>query len=493
MAFKLSDVASAPLIKHGNSLSKDYNSHVSVGGVGESGVAKRRRIKADADFIMTHVAPLDKFYLPMKFDSRSRMYYYFQLLGMRPQGKLWETLMIDAHTPKLLDLSAIDHLKHIIYVVKYGRCSVEEAVEKFTDADMEWAEYVDPMLVSVELPYSEETKDLYSAAEDKFGELLLVNKVAKCIKQTIAREPTSYIFGKDLTNSGLMLAGASFKSSEMITSANLSSDLEVHDSHADMQESYNLTTLSRKAMKKISNPMFHGASPNSLVKNVQSALRKSGVDEHTANTIDLAHITALNHASFGKEVDNIHRIASWGAASVNNNRTKLFWTTSDGFKAYHRAHIESCPVEFNVATAQNESGFRAVNVVRDMPLLQLINGRALHEKGHVAKGSRKAVAVKKGGFYANITHSFDATLAREVVANVIEKDEVCLIKHDDYMQFADNFDDTIIIVNDYFKTVSEVNPYQKALESAHIAGMPPLPELLIGAGVVEDSVNMLMP
>jgi len=50
-----------------------------------------------------------------------------------------------------------------------------------------------------------------------------------------------------------------------------------------------------------------------------------------------------------------------------------------------------------------------------------------------------------------------------VVDNVVDKGEVCLLKHDDYMVFPDAYDDIIVTVRDFFKESSQTNHYANAL------------------------------
>jgi len=167
-----------------------------------------------------------------------------------------------------------------------------------------------------------------------------------------------YLFGKDLTNSGLMTAAANFKSSKMITASNLSNDQKVYDSYSIMQDAFGLEGITRKDMKKILTPMLHGASLNSLVKNVQSALLKNGQSEYTANTVDIDFVMEANEEAFGEEVSNLFTISSWGSSIVNNNRTKLYWKSPDGFKAFHKASLAHCPVTVYAATAGTSSFYR---------------------------------------------------------------------------------------------------------------------------------------
>jgi hypothetical protein len=292
-----------------------------------------------------------------------------------------------------------------------------------------------------------------------------------------------------------MIAGSSFKSPRMIYSSNLLSLAVVKDSYSDARDEFGLDGLIRKDMKSIITPMLHGASINSLLKNVQLAVAKLDGNTHRANTLNIEFmLTALNK-TFGPEMHNIQTITAWGKAAVNNYRTQLLWTTPDGFKAQHIAHIGHCPVRTKVATATTAVGFREVVVVRDMPASYTAKGLPYVTRDFKAPADSKDPVYKDNGYYANITHSVDATLAREVANSIMDKGEVCLLKHDDYIMFADGFDDAIVIVQNFFKKCNDVNFYQKALEDSYIVGsdMPVLPELVIGEGKVEESVNMLMP
>jgi hypothetical protein len=505
MPFKLSDVATKELLIKGYSLSKDYNSTGKNGG--EVRAAKKVRYRGYADIIVDNIGHKDKFYLPMKYDSRGRMYYEFQLNGMRPQGQLWETLMIDAAEPKLLCKAALGHLQHIIITVRYGKCSVADAVNRFSSEDLKWAKELEPMDVKTPVKsdyYLEGVSDkeaeesfgnACSKAQNEFGEILLVNKAVYAIHCWAEVIPCPYLFGKDLTNSGLMMAGANFKSSKMLKASNLSNSTEVHDSYMDMQEAYGLEHLTRKDMKKICTPMLHGASLNSLVKNVQSALAENGQNEHTTHTIDLDFVKAKNIEAFGQEVNNIFAISAWGAEAVNNYQTKLYWTTVDGFKAFHKAHIKHCPVTIYAATSSTKAGYRRYDLIANMPFKQQANGHSLFDKGTVAKGSNKPIEVSKAGLYANLTHSFDATLIRKVIANVIDKGEVCLLKHDDYMVFPDNYDSIIDTAVEFFKGATEQNMYKLAIDqiAQKATNTPTKPYLFVGEGTVDTPINFLMP
>ena len=465
MAFKLSDVASSELILKGYSLMQDYNSS----SYSEHRLTKEERYKSYIPVIIDTIGSLGKFYLSMKYDSRGRMYYIFQLAGLRPQGKLWETLLIDAAEPKIISDKGADHIKHIIYTVRYGRSSLVKAVTSFTDDDLIWAESVnllDDSLVFVD----KSRKEL-----DEFGERLLVHKCALALRMYEQGIPCNYIFGKDLTNSGLMMAGAGFNSSKMQVSSNIGGTLIAHDSHMDFAKAYGIEHLPRINIKEVHTALLHGSTNKTLVKE----LAKVGTD------ITLSEAYEDNIKAYGEEVTNIDLIASWGTMSVGNLDNKLKWVTSDGFKASHKAVVPSCTLEFRIASAQTSSGYRTISVQSDMPALFDPKGFPVYD------------GTKTRGLFANITHSYDAALARVIARAIYASGNVCLLKHDDYILTPELFDVVIKCITDYLVELQVSNPYGKALEDIAKYSKYDLevPELVLGTGTghISDSVNMLMP
>lgn len=484
MAFKRSDVATIELLTHGYTLSKDYNSS-NPDGMGEARAAKKERIKGYATKLIDMTDELGTFYLSMKYDTRGRMYTLFNLIGMRPQGKLWETLMIDAATPRVLGGSAIKHLKHIIYCTRYGKVSVARAVSRFTEADLQWAVDQDPMAI---------TRDMKNA-EKLFGEAILVNKAAVALKLCIDGKPCGYLFGKDLTNSGLMGFGASFGASKVLSSVNLGGGFDVNDAYTIMHKQFNLSYLSRDEFKDMIMPLFNGARVKGLVQKIIDVMTESGAPDNEIALITEEHINTLLVESLGVEILNIGAMTTWATKAVNSYQTRLLYTSMDGFKACSYAHIEHCPVSVVSCSATLKSRFRVTELVADLPYHCQANGMPIYSKDHTAQGCKHPVKVKNSGGFANSAHTIDPVVARRVGNYVMAKDDVCLLKHDDYITFADNFDDIIDIVQAFYEEVREVNPHKKAIEEMHANGvnMPPLPMLHVGTGTVKKSLNFLMP
>lgn len=505
MGFTASDVMSIELLVHGHKLSEDYNSHT------DDRAAKKARIRGYAK-VLQDLVEGKTFYFPLKYDNRGRMYTLFNLIGMRPQGKLWETLMIDAAEPRVQNKSAIKHLQHIIYCTRYHKVPTEYAAKHFTADDLQWAVDQDPMAI---------TRDMKDA-ESLFGEAIMVNKAAECIRLTELGEPCGYLFGKDLTNSGLIFFGASYKSPKVMDAVNLGHSEEVNDAYTIMHKSFNLGHLTRGEFKGMIMPLFNGASIRGLVQKIADAMRAHSAIDIVPNTKgcpvieeENSHAEAVNASleseialitvesikdklveALGVEILNIMAMTKWAAKAVNNYQTKLYFTSMDGFQAFSYAHIKYCPVVVRACSASLKSGYRETELIADMPYHSQNNGMPAYDKGHKAKGCKREVEVKNSGGFANSAHAIDAVLARRIGSFAFDKGDVCLLKHDDYITFPDNFDAITEMSQEFFVEVSEVNPHKKAMVEMHANGtnMPPMPMLHLGeASVNEKAVNFLMP
>jgi len=377
--FKLSDMFNKEEMNHFFSLANDWGKSTRS----EDVVVKQYRILKNSSIIEDNLTNIPRYYLSINGDSRLRLYYDFQLYGVRPQGKLFETLMHDAATPKLLDESAADHLKHIIMDVRYHRRTKAKAVSEFSRDDYDWAT----------------AQDLMRATSQKeIGEMLLVKKAAKALYMAINEIPCHYIFGKDLTNSGLIMAGNSFKSKEMMVTANMVDEDKAHDSHRDFGKAYNLG-ISRDDIKRITNALFHGSTTNSIVEAVKEALL------HVDPQADVEHITEefitqKNIDTYGEQIINIPAIAQWGSNIVSNSRTQLTWKTPDGYLVRHESKIERCPFKVRVISTSNVKGYREVQFLKTMPFREQTNGMPMYGKNDKIKGAKRGAEVKKRGLYA---------------------------------------------------------------------------------------------
>ena len=409
--FELSSVCSKELLMKGYTLKTDWDKTVDKNGrpLQEDPIIKRKRFELYADTIVDVVGTMPCFYLPMKYCGRDRQYYESARLdGMRPHGKLWETLMIDAAVP--FDLTEDDEkvLKHLIYVTLHGRVSLEEAVDNFTLEDLLEAQAVDP--------FEAET-------ESDFGEAILLNKCFQALVDYRQGTPSRFMFGYDLTNSGLMMAGVSFKSPEMMMAANMGGASTVHDSHTDFGKGFDVP-LERKDIKKIHMGLLHGSALKSIAK---------VITEQTNVECDETMVREFTHKAYGKPVDNITNIAEWGTQIVGNDQSVLRWTMPDKFSACSRAYIKSVPVLVYCASASHKEGYTSRVIVSDMPWVEDKKGYPIYSSEVHLGGMLYHVQAKKRGLYANITHSIDAYVLRKIGDAVLNSGRPMLFKHDDYI------------------------------------------------------------
>lgn len=475
MPFVLSDMFNKQEMDHFFTLADDWMKSTRS----EDVTVKQARILKNSGIIEDNLSKLPRYFMSINGDSRLRLYYDFQLYGARPQGKLFETLMHDAATPKILSVSASNHLKHIIMDVRYHRRTLDKALSKWSEEDYIWAR----------------DQDLMTATSQKeIGEMLLVKKAAKALDYYVMGVPCPYIFGKDLTNSGLIMAGNSFKSEEMMTTANMVDPDKAHDSHRDFGNAYKLG-ISRDDIKRITNALFHGSTTKTISEAVQEALLH--VDpEASVEHITEEFITQKNIDTYGIEVLNIPAIAQWGSNIVSNSRTQLSWKTLDGYLVKHEAKIKRCPFKIRVLSTATSSGYREVQFLKTMPLREQANGMPMYGKNDKVHGAKRGAEVKRRGLYANITHSLDATLLRKIVRMLLDKGEIFLLKHDDYMIAPDMYDDVIEVCNRFFDELRTTNYYQDALNQIADYSAYPLeaPELLNGDFYPEvEAVNFLQP
>lgn len=484
--FHLSEVASVPykiwdgctkeLLLHGYSLKSDWNNTHWVDAKGEKRklsedpINKKRRFSVYADKIIDHVKHFPCFYFTMKYDHRYREYYYAAVLeGMLPHGKLWNTLMIDSAEPFDLTEDDMQVLKHIIYVNIHGRTSMENALKAFNMEDLFYADCVDPMTAT---------------NEKEFGRLLLLHKASIALKQYADGEQSTFMFGYDFTNSGLMMAGLSFHSKEMMKSANLGNHKTVHDSHMDFGNGYGLD-LDRDTIKEVHTPLLHGSSNKTLVKILNEHLGEGAVDESV--------VSKANERAYGLCVRNIGTIAEWGSLVTGNRQSTLRWTMPDGYKAANRAYMEGVPIQCYAASARHKEGYCAYVVVSSMPLVEDNNGYPIYDKHTQLDGVSYPVEVHKRGLFADLTHSIDAYVLRCVVRALRAAGMPFLLKHDDYIVPPRAMHIVKAAAQEAFNELYKVNMYGKALkEIAELSPYDPeIPSLYMGdarntAGVSEN-------
>ena len=479
MRFKISDHFDEALLLHGYSLTAAYNAPSS----NENSDKRYYRFFNTYKNAWNELKERGDFSLTAYPDSRLRLYYSANvLIGARPQGKLWETLAIDRAEPKLLGDAAVKHIQHIIMTTLHGKMSVVQATERFTDDDFNAAKTADPFAVTLpDVPFTG-NEQAYRKAESDFGEAILLNKCAEALLMHLEGIPCPYIFGKDLTNSGLIMAGNSFHAPKMLEGANCMGSTEVKDSHMQFGTAHKVDgVLSRLQIKDIHTPLLHGSSVFTIAEKL-----KFYVDD--PDSVSEQAVMDHNVEAYGHEVNNIEQIASFGYQVVNNFVNKLTWTLPDGEKAQHESVMQHAPFKvYAVSTRKKGSSYHAYNLIQTMPL-------AVDEKGRNAYDSSLGVNVKRRGLFANITHSIDAYALRRLVSMLLAEGEVFLLKHDDYMVSPDMFDKIIVSLQGTFNILQQENLYQSALNQiARILDVD-APQLMVGnaPNMTQQSVNFLI-
>ena len=473
--FCVSDVCTNELLLKGYSLKVDWNKTVDKRGkrLPEDPIIRRKRYQLYSDTIINQVQSKGAFYLPVKYCDRKRVYYEAATLeGIRPHGKLWETLMIDSAVE--FDLTEEDEsvLKHIIYTTFHGRVSVKEANEKFSLEDFFEAQSIDPM--------DQEN-------EETFGEAILLNKAAQALKDFKQGVPSKCMFGYDFTNSGLLMSGVSFRSEKMMKAGNIGGEECVVDSHTAFGDAYELP-LERSDVKKIHMGLMHGSALQSIANTISTTLG-------TAVSVDEVH--AFNEKAYGAPVDNITRIAEWGTQVIGNEQSTLRWTLPDEFSACSRAYLKGVPVQVYSASASHKEGYTSYVVVSDMPWIEDKNGFPIYGKEVELGGHVYHVEQKKRGLFANMTHGNDAYMLRHVADAVLSSGRPLLLKHDDFIAPPSALGVVQFAAMEIFDEMFEDNLYQSAVDEIVINSpydLEPI-ELLVGDGpnTIWESENFLMP
>jgi len=473
--FCITEMCTKELLLKGYSLKTDWGRKVDKHGktLPEDPIVRRKRFEKYADVAVDQVKAMPVFYLPAKYCGRDRVYYEAaRLEGIKPHGKLWETLMIDAAVPFELTEDDSRVLQHIIYVTLHGRVSVDEAVARISAEDLLIAQYRDPMV--------QET-------EEAFGETILLNKAAQALKDSREGKLSKFMFGYDFTNSGLLMSGVSFRSEKMMKAGNIGAEHDVVDSHTAFGSAYDLP-LERSDIKKIHMGLMHGSAISSIAKTIS---------ETVGDDVTEADVHAYNENAYGKPVENIPRIADWGTKVIGNEQVDLRWTMPDGFSACSRAYYKSVPVLVYVASASYKGDYTSHVIISDMPWLEDKNGFPYFGKEVNVGGVIYHVEQKKRGLFANATHSIDAYMLRKVTTAILDSGRPILLKHDDFISGPSALPVVTEAARGVFNEMFETNFYQSIIDEIIERSpydIPPF-KLVIGDGpnTINDSFNFLMP
>jgi len=404
-------------------------------------------------------------FLDVWYDSRLRMYYSLnQLEGVRPQGKLFEVCQWELPIGEVITESGIKHIKHAIVNLLDGRLSLDKANKVFS---------ISHLIRLKRLANS----ILNATSQDKMGEAMYAERLYIAYSDYVKGRPSKVLIGKDFTSSGPGIAGVSFRSSVLADAANWNGGEEANDLHMMVADA--LGVKDRTAAKKVNAPIFHGSTYKAAADSINEYLKE---DKFTPSDIEKLLVN-----KFGEAINNIPAIASWGGNSaINKENPSLSWKSLDGLPCQSTAYYEGYEIvmdTYNVFTGKMVQ----TTIRRDMPVLFDNNGEIYQDKGAYR-------LLKKRGLFANITHSVDSWMLREIQKAVNFRG---IWKHDDFIVHPNDMDKVIDIARRCMLEVYDVNPYLDVMvqiESVVNSGcMPKLYSGDLKEENIEKSVNFLMP
>lgn len=358
--------------------------------------------EARYDMYRKEILAIDSFYLATKFDGRGRMYYEGATLeGFRPQGKAYESFMFELAPRKL----------------------------------------------------SEEGKEILDGLHYKEG--VLKDLRVKQVTKAVASGYTGMTVECDITNSGLLIAGLSFRSPEMLSATNGYAGVTKADSHKIFGNAYG---LSREDAKKIHTPLLHGASNFAIAKVLSKVTGKYYSEED---------VYEANEEAYGRAVHNIGMIAEYGADIMSNTRSEVSWSMPDGLRATHRAYTDHIPLEL-----VHES--RKVKVFKEMPMLFDGSGYPVYDSK--APNAKESTRSHLRGLYANIIHSIDAYVMREIINSGMP----LLAKHDAFFVHPNDVEQLKLMLQGIYSEIQEEGVLLSILEQIEEETGVEAPELFIG-------------
>lgn len=406
---------------------------------------------------------LDRFYLPMWMDYRTRLYYELTEMGFNPHGKTFETSLYELADPILINDCGADNLFYSAVTIVDGRMPHGEAISKFKNN----TEYY---LTCLKTPCEDMGKTLYN------------KRLAQAINDYFEGIPSRFLLSEDATNGGMQHGGIGFRSEQMMLASNVGGSPRQEDSHGVLQEKLNLA--SRDEAKKIHQPLLHGSSLNTIA----SVL---GITVKAAK--------AMMIEAYGHTVLNIANIADWGTQVVDNDNTALFWTTRDGFKAQSIAYTESVPLTLYAFSSTTVAGYTQTKLHSDMPLLLDRKGNPVYGYTVSEDGKQDTTMGKQNklrGLYANITHSIDGTSLRDVIRCVKREHGQSsggVYKHDNFLVHANHMK---TVRRGYWESLLaeyDYQAYHKALAEIvnQFKGVnkPLVPTLTVGNGTRDMIIN----
>jgi hypothetical protein len=416
---------------------------------------------------------LDKFFLQMWLDYRTRLYYDLVQMGFSPHGKSFETYLFEAAEP--YRIQEIEEYQYSAVVLVEGRMAHHVAVEKF-EANPEY--YLNALRTKpeclAEMLTTNSTEKEIKAYVSAMGDHLYGRRLADAIDSYYNGTETHFLLGEDATNGGLQHGGLAFHSKNMMEGGNVGGLPDQVDSHDNLRQLLDLSE--RQAAKDIHQPLLHGSAMKTIAEVMEKSVREA---------------EELLQTAYGEEVFNIKTIADWGVAYGTNHNTSLMWKTRDGLFAQSIAYVEAVPLKLKALTTNNKQGYSQLLIHKDMPMLRARNGENVYGSRRKQDKTLLGGSVKNRGLYANITHSIDATGLRNVIRAMHKLGKGGLWKHDNFL-VPGGMKTVRAAYKEALIEEFKLNHYEAALSQiidAYTGAKPPMPQLSIGEATEDMVIN----
>jgi hypothetical protein len=416
-------------------------------------------------------------------DSRGRIYSKNPVEGLNPLGKLYQVMLMESPEKYKLDKVGVKYLRHLFASHFWRELDLETKRPKFNpevgfnlDSKAKWIALaaIDSFTTMVN-----QAKDL-----DELGEVVLGYKLAKdYLGMLNCAKPEEYktksLYGRDLNNSGLIMAVSSFRQKELYPITGLDNGDKVLDSHQNLADKLG---LDRNAVKKAHTAFLHGASLEATCSDIRYVVVEQMMNQKDKVVMDAyikfsqrkenKHLfknqartgyekfirwysnelinsdssyydpafagkyndevlTAGLYATYGNLVDIVNTIQKLSRTLAPLGQ--VVYKTLDGQRWFTENFIAKTSFKYRYPKLDNELSDRSIfNQIEDKnfkDLLQFtLNNKGSYEIDYPEKGE-----LKVSGMFANLTHSKDAYVLRKVISNV----SLILPKHDDYITRLD--------------------------------------------------------
>lgn len=393
---------------------------------------------------------VDRLYLTNWFDSRLRMYYGLTMPGINPQGDSFETHMWESSEARLINEQGYEDLVWAAVVIARGRRNKPQSLKYWGNHEKAIRE------------------ELVDEDNNSFGEAFYNGRLLDAIDDYRNGRESRFLLGFDYTTGGLQHFGTAFRSVKSMKASNMGGLKTVRDAHGELGETFG---LDREIAKDINTPLLHGSTYKTIAKVISEA-----TSEEISPTEAREHIIK----TYGKEIENIQTIASWGTVAHDTKNPSLTFLSPDGEKAQSTCYFKSVElVVYGLEFVENKM-YSQCTVHRDMPYVESANAEPVHDSPKIR------------GFYANATHTFDGYVLRQMDAEIYKHDK--FYTHPNDMEPIREQGRKAAIVG--FRSNFYLSAMKDVAKTYVGSATLPIPELMYGDAtekMILDSDNFLMP